>query len=493
MNKREDIPDQLSAYLDGELSPDEARRVEQALRKDEGLARELSRLAAVRNLVRRLPRERAGDEFVSRVMARVERANLVAEPLAGREPVVMGWGRHLATASLVLIALSIGAVIAMTVWKTPYIGSPGNPADRWSMTRDNKKDLAARKAGTDRDQGNATETPLPKDSGYGAFASGGVKDADGVRSLGYYIETPDLELAQRSVEGLLEKSTGGRGVGGGFEVRKLDDRDVQYRVRLGAQEAKAFQDGIAQLRGSLKAEKSEAVASLDKGKGYLRGGSEGQGVPAAVAKGPGAVHPMASPPGSAGPLEATRAPVSAPAAPAGPPARSVAPSPVQVAVLPATTAPAEEAKGADIVCELCADDAGKGSPGGYFGKTRGVPTPAAETESLNSVAGKKADEPQPAAELRQDIKEGTALTARGVGRGDKPGLVNASETTRPASRPAAADKRTEELAVAAKLKEARGEHRLGAAEGQVEILITLRRTQAFGQGALDAAASKAAK
>ncbi len=101
----------LSAYLDGELSRKDARRIEQALKTDRELAEKLDSLRWLRQAVRTLPRESAPVGMVERVLARAERNWLLSEspPAAAR---ARGWwvGR-LAAAAVVLIAVGVGVVV----------------------------------------------------------------------------------------------------------------------------------------------------------------------------------------------------------------------------------------------------------------------------------------------------------------------------------------------------------------------------------------------
>ncbi|KPK83864.1 MAG: hypothetical protein AMJ81_07100, partial [Phycisphaerae bacterium SM23_33] len=61
--QRDDIREQLSAYLDGELSQAQLGRVQDAIRGDPQLAAELEALRAVRKLLRGLPRASAPHGF----------------------------------------------------------------------------------------------------------------------------------------------------------------------------------------------------------------------------------------------------------------------------------------------------------------------------------------------------------------------------------------------------------------------------------------------
>ena len=58
-SQRDKIREQLSAYVDGELTAAQARQVQEAVARDPGLAAELEALRSVRGLVGRLPRASA--------------------------------------------------------------------------------------------------------------------------------------------------------------------------------------------------------------------------------------------------------------------------------------------------------------------------------------------------------------------------------------------------------------------------------------------------
>jgi hypothetical protein len=282
MSEQDNIPEQLSAYLDGELSPDETRDVERALEADERLAGELARLQAVRGMVRQLPRQRAGDEFVSRVLERAERAHLVAEPEQVFEHGVLRWARHAATAAMILIAVGIGGIIAVTLLKTPDMtnvasssGGHGEVRARYakdlspSASRAPADSLSDSKLAMGQKITSPGGVPLPcaPDSGdYLGRGAGAESQAGGgpVVCYNFVIEAPDLERARRSVEGMLGKdrglskvqtsdsipeSKGGDKYGyGRMEVTQTDDRQVQYRLRMTADQAKQLGKDIEQLR-----------------------------------------------------------------------------------------------------------------------------------------------------------------------------------------------------------------------------------------------------
>ena len=64
MKDRDKIREQLSAYIDGELSAGGRRKIEQTVNSDPQIADELRKLQSVRQLLGNLPREHAEEQFV---------------------------------------------------------------------------------------------------------------------------------------------------------------------------------------------------------------------------------------------------------------------------------------------------------------------------------------------------------------------------------------------------------------------------------------------
>ena len=126
MTEREKTCEQLSAYLDGELSPQEARRVEEAVQADADLAKELAGLRATRDLLRKLPRHRAPADFVERVVAQAERVRLMEAPPVRAQDRPTAWARYLATAAVLLIAAGVGVVITVALWNNVKAPTPGD-------------------------------------------------------------------------------------------------------------------------------------------------------------------------------------------------------------------------------------------------------------------------------------------------------------------------------------------------------------------------------
>ncbi|MCE5325613.1 MAG: hypothetical protein LLG01_04300 [Planctomycetaceae bacterium] len=111
MNNRDEISNDLSAYLDGELSPSRVRQIDEVLAYDKDLAGELARLKATRSLVQQLPREQAAADFVRHVLARPERTHLLPAS-ATRAYRSMRWITY-AAAAVVLITVGVAAVMTV--------------------------------------------------------------------------------------------------------------------------------------------------------------------------------------------------------------------------------------------------------------------------------------------------------------------------------------------------------------------------------------------
>jgi hypothetical protein len=116
--ERDNIKELLSAYIDGEVTSEQSRAVEQAVAKDPELALELHELTATRRLVMGLPQERAPRGFVRRVMARAERKHLLGDRHAGGAFSAARW-ITLAVAAVVLLTAGIG-IIAVNMLSTDH-------------------------------------------------------------------------------------------------------------------------------------------------------------------------------------------------------------------------------------------------------------------------------------------------------------------------------------------------------------------------------------
>jgi len=198
---------QLSAYLDGELSSSEARKLERAIGADPALAAQLRELEAVRDLVGDLPREQAGDEFVATVMAQAERLDLVgnAGHAAATEsgPRLVRW---LASAAVILIAVGVAAIITVVLnpstWKHPG-EQPDGIVSGGELARSDAKDIAGR-------PGTAPTVALkPSDSATPENAAGSARSSRAnAESLGDKSDAAETEIRGVSTEGLTNKAKG---------------------------------------------------------------------------------------------------------------------------------------------------------------------------------------------------------------------------------------------------------------------------------------------
>ena len=110
MTDREAQFEQLSAYLDGELSADEALELEAAIHSDEVLQAEFESLRQTRELLRQLPAETAPDHFAHAVLARAEKHHHLGKANPAGEYRSWRW-IQLATAAVVLLAAGMGLIV----------------------------------------------------------------------------------------------------------------------------------------------------------------------------------------------------------------------------------------------------------------------------------------------------------------------------------------------------------------------------------------------
>ena len=111
--------EQLSAYLDGELSGADAERVARAVAADADLQRELAELSATRDLIRALPAQKPPEDLAGRVLAEAERIQLVGAAHAAQAGGALRWVRYMATAAVLLVAASVGMIVGVTLWSPP--------------------------------------------------------------------------------------------------------------------------------------------------------------------------------------------------------------------------------------------------------------------------------------------------------------------------------------------------------------------------------------
>jgi hypothetical protein len=135
MTGHDKILDQLSAYLDGELTDAEAKRVEEAVRRSKELTDELARLRATRDLIRGLPKAKAPDGLVDRIMSQAERFAIVGARPGERRQKPARWVRYVADAAVIVVGAGIGMVIKFTMDVTEQ--------DRRQVARTEKREQPA--------------------------------------------------------------------------------------------------------------------------------------------------------------------------------------------------------------------------------------------------------------------------------------------------------------------------------------------------------------
>jgi hypothetical protein len=130
MDEKAERYEQLTAYLDGELSDDERREVEALLDQDAEARKLLAQLRETSGLVAALPRAMASSELTASIMGRLERRELLAElePPEKPRPRVrsLEWVRPIGVAA----GLAIVCTASWLVYKqTNPAASKSAPAD----------------------------------------------------------------------------------------------------------------------------------------------------------------------------------------------------------------------------------------------------------------------------------------------------------------------------------------------------------------------------
>lgn len=111
-DEREQLREQLSAFLDGQLTPEETQRVSAGLEADAPLRAELESLRATRNLLKRLPRESAPPSLLAGTLEEATRRKLVTPPGVPLPTRKQHWPRYAALAALVMLGVSVGVYLA---------------------------------------------------------------------------------------------------------------------------------------------------------------------------------------------------------------------------------------------------------------------------------------------------------------------------------------------------------------------------------------------
>ncbi len=166
MSGKEKISEQLSAYLDGELTEGESRRVAEMVAGDPALSAELEALRSVQSLVRNLPTAQAPADMTDAVLTKAQRRG-------------DGWWLgYLARAAVVLLAVGVG--ITVTTW-----------LNRPTHSRQTKPQTPS-----------VLKTPVLAKGKIGGLASPETAETTNV-----FINTDNLLLTQREVEHVFGKNS----------------------------------------------------------------------------------------------------------------------------------------------------------------------------------------------------------------------------------------------------------------------------------------------
>jgi len=233
MNERQDIREQLSAYLDGELAEEAVRQVEAALARDASLRTELEQLRSARRLLHALPRHHVPARFASRVLAQAERRRRMGA-FGGRYRIVR-WVTVGATAAVVLIAA--GVMLYLTA-RPSGEGVPGGGPS--GVAYDSRGEIAR----ADRSSGTAAEGHAGL--GTGADSPGGPPAAAGTEPKSSGPAGPELAKVPEAGPCKCLPPEG---------PRKEAVEEVAERP-----------DGLTETPGGGKAGKDEAPSPADAGK-----------------------------------------------------------------------------------------------------------------------------------------------------------------------------------------------------------------------------------
>ena len=174
MSARETILNQLSAYLDGELSDVEVRVVEAALAKDPSLVTELDALRATRDLLRSLPTRTLGGAFAQRVAQKAAtRRGGFESPELEYAPGVSRWIRYAAAAAIVAVSAGVGMMVSQSIHTTPTQPTIATRNESSSLTLPSNGDRLGRKTGrgvsakkTSSDFDHVDDDEMNKDAGW---------------------------------------------------------------------------------------------------------------------------------------------------------------------------------------------------------------------------------------------------------------------------------------------------------------------------------------
>ena len=161
--------EQLTAYLDGELSAAEHLAVKKLLERDPEARQLLEELKRTSRMVGSLPRGKAPADMSALVMARLEREALLGVPEAGRPKRVrsIGWIRPLGVAAGIMMMLTAGWLI--------YRQNQPKPEAPRQLAMADRKDYGAKRTRAGRE--GAGVQPASRTETFGKMRREGASEA----------------------------------------------------------------------------------------------------------------------------------------------------------------------------------------------------------------------------------------------------------------------------------------------------------------------------
>lgn len=154
---REQLGDMLSAYIDGELSPDETKHVERLLKKDPEARRTLEELRGAVKVLSSLPRHPAPESVAQDLQLHVERSVLLG---GSEQPHVAFGGRR----SPALAMLATAAAIALVVVGWRIVTGDERPGASFEQVAVGIKKDTPPRLGELGDRGRSPEEPVERSS-----------------------------------------------------------------------------------------------------------------------------------------------------------------------------------------------------------------------------------------------------------------------------------------------------------------------------------------
>lgn len=157
--QRQALEEQLSAYLDGELTAEQRARVETFLAENEDARRLLDELQSNIAALQSLPRAKASDVFTEELRSRLERRALLGGDRGSeiRPPSLPSrFGRWVAAAAVVAMAM-VGGYVTWSVSHQPEVGQRYALLDEQKNDRKEQRREGAFDGGATRDQAAASD------------------------------------------------------------------------------------------------------------------------------------------------------------------------------------------------------------------------------------------------------------------------------------------------------------------------------------------------